>query len=301
MSSKKTALLVLVLLAAALAAFFVYRARSLTDTALLKRLPTTGAMVLHVDFNALRRAGIMELLDGSKIGEDPEYKAFVANTGFNYTRDLDLALVAFAPTGRFLLLRGRFDWPKLRRYAESQQGSCADSVCRMVGSTPDRRISFFPLQSNVMAMAVSTDDFGARRLATPGAGPDPQTPDAPVWLALPPSVLKGNESLPQGTRMFARSIESADSVTLALAPDGRRLAAKLNVLCRSEQDASQVATELGRITALLRDLIEREHQTPNPADLSGVLSSGSFRTDGRRVYGYWPIERKFVENMLGGA
>ena len=291
----------MLLAAAGVVGFLSWRSRTLPNAELLKRLPSADAVVLYVDFDSLRRAGVMDLLDGSRTAQDPEYKSFVAATGFNYARDLDLAMVAFAPTGRYLLLRGRFDWPKLRAYAESQHGSCSDAVCRMVGSTPDRRISFLPLESHVMAMAVSTDDFAAQRLASPARGAAPPTPGSPVWLSLPASVLRSGESLPEGTRMFARSIDRADSVTLAFEPEGSRLAAKLNVLCRNEQDAGAVAAELGRITGLVRDMIQREHQAPNPGDLSGVLTSGTFRADGRRVYGYWPIERKFVENILGGA
>ena len=275
--------------------------RPMPASDLLKRLPAANAMVLYVDFDALRRAGVLQLLDGSKTGEEPEYKNFVAGTGFNYTRDLDTAAVAFAPSGKYLLLRGRFDWPKLEAYVKSQQGQCANSVCRMLGSTPERRISFFPLRPSVMAMAISTDDFAAQRLATPGTGPEPEVPHAPFWLSIPPSVLKSSDNLPEGTRMFAHSMDRADSVSLELAPEGSRLAARLNVLCRNNQDAAEVATQLGRITSLLREMIQREHQTPNAGDLSGVLTSGSFRSEGRRVYGYWPIERKFVENMLGGA
>ena len=282
-------------------AFFYFRFHALSNAELLRRLPSADALVLYIDFDALRRTGVMQLLDNSKAAQDPEYKSFVAATGFNYARDLDLAMVAFAPTGRYLLLRGRFDWPKLRAYVASQHGACPDSVCRMQGSTPDRRISFLPLQSGVMAMGVSTDDFAAQRLASPAGGPNPPSPSSPVWIALPSSVLRSSETLPEGTRMFARSIDRADTVTLGLEPEGARLAARLNVLCRNEQDAMEIAAQLGKITAMLREMIQREHQAPNPADLSGVLTSGTFRADGRRVYGYWPIDRKFVENMLGGA
>jgi hypothetical protein len=45
-------------------------------------------------------------------------------------------------------------------------------------------------------------------------------------------------------------------------------------------------------------MIEREHQKPNPVDLSGVLTSGTFRSEGRRVAGTWPIERAFIENLF---
>jgi hypothetical protein len=102
-------------------------------------------------------------------------------------------------------------------------------------------------------------------------------------------------------RPFARRVGQAESVTLAFAPDGQRLAARLNVLCRNEVDAADVSLELQRITNVLREMIARENQKPNPADLSGVLTAGSFRPDGRRVYGYWPIERSFVENVFSGA
>jgi len=40
-------------------------------------------------------------------------------TQFDYKKDLDAALVAFAPTGRFLLLKGRFDWKSLRAYVKA--------------------------------------------------------------------------------------------------------------------------------------------------------------------------------------
>ncbi|HEV2446495.1 MAG TPA: hypothetical protein VGS58_11255 [Candidatus Sulfopaludibacter sp.] len=302
MKLQSRALLACGLAAAAVAAgYFGYRSRSLSNAALLKRLPAADALVLYVDFDALRHGGVLQLFDGSKVGQDPEYKSFVGSTGFNYARDLDLAMVAFAPTGRYVLLRGRFDWPKLRAYAKSQQGSCSGEVCQMAGSTPERRISFLPLQSNVMAMGVSTDDFAAQRLASPATGPAPQMPASPVWLSLPHSILKAGEDLPEGTRMFAHSLDRAESVTLGFEPEGQRLAAKLNVLCRNEQDATEIASQLARITTLLRELIQREHQAPNPADLSGVLTAGAFRAEGRRVYGYWPIERKFVESILGGA
>lgn len=287
--------------AAAAAGVLVYRSRALSDGELLRRLPSADAVVLYVDFGALRKAGVLQLLDSAKAGQDPDYRSFVARTGFNYARDLDLAIVAFAPSGRYLLLRGRFEWPKLRSYAESQGGTCLNSVCRMTGSTPDRRISFLPLQSEVMAMGVSTDDFAAQRLASAATGPAPPSMDAPVWLSLPPSVLKSSGNLPEGTSMFAHSLDRADTVTLGLVPEGARLAARLNVACRNERDAADIANQLGRTTALLRELIEREHQKPNPADLSGVLTSGSFRAEGRRAYGYWPIDRKFIENMLGGG
>ena len=277
-----------------------YRSRSLSTAALLGRLPAENALVAYIDFSELRRGGVLELLDGSKAGEDPEYQNFVRQTQFDYQKDLDAAIVAFAPTGRFLLVKGRFDWTRLHAYVESQGGKCLNGFCRMTGSAPERRISFFPLRSNLMALAVSPDESAALRLENPVSGPDPQVPAAPVWLSIPTSVLKSGDSLPAGTRVFASGMERAETVTLAFAPEGNGLAARLDVRCRDERDAADMASQLTRTTSLLRETMAGEHRKPNPADLSGVLTAGAFRNEGRRVVGYWPIERAFVENVLGG-
>jgi hypothetical protein len=229
-------------------------------------------------------------------------------SGFDYQRDLDTAIAAFAPTGKYLLLRGRFDWNRLRSYARSENGHCDRDLCRMAGSTPDRQISFFPLGhdwisplgGSWMALAVSQDESAARRMQNENPSAVFGYPGAPVWLSIPSAVLKSGESLPTGTRPFARSMANADSVILSFAPDANRLAAKLDVRCHSNQDAAELVSQLSRTTELLKSMIAREHHTPNPADLSGVLTSGSFRNDGPRVFGYWPIERAFLENLLGG-
>jgi len=239
------------------------------------------------------------MLDSSQAGQDPEYQAFVRKTNFNYQRDLDRALVAFAPTGKFLLLEGSFDWPRLRAYVAEQGGRCERDLCRMQGTLPERRISFFPLRSGLMALAVSPDASAVLRLATPAPGTPAIPPASPVWLSVPVATLRSGDNLPAGTRMFAHSLSEAESVTLAFGPEGRRMAAKLNVLCRNEIDAADAALELTRVTGVLRQMIARENQTPNPADLSGVLAAGSFTSGGKRVYGYWPIERSFIENLLG--
>jgi hypothetical protein len=122
-----------------------------------------------------------------------------------------------------------------------------------------------------------------------------------VWLSLNGTVLKQGGDLPSGTRMFARTIEEAGEIRLELDREGDRLAAKLEIQCRDEGGATRMAAELNRITGMLGDMIERERQKPNPADLSGVLTSGTFRSEGTRVYGHWPIERAFLENMLNGT
>ena len=100
--------------------------------------------------------------------------------------------------------------------------------------------------------------------------------------------------------MFARSLQRAQSATLAVVPEKDHLAAKLNVRCANPEDASAMATELTRATGLLREMIEREHQKANPADLSGFLTSGAFRADAYRVSGYWSISHDLITTLLSG-
>jgi hypothetical protein len=150
-------------------------------------------------------------------------------------------------------------------------------------------------------MAVSDDDVAALRMNEVDSRPDADIPNAPIWLSIPPAVVKSGQSLPAGTQMFARSLERAQAVTLAIVQEGDRFAAKLKVRCASVTDATALAGDLTKTTGLLREMIEREHQKANPADLSGFLTSGAFRSEGARVSGYWPIARALIENLMGGS
>jgi hypothetical protein len=281
--------------------FVMVRSRPLSVSEQIKRLPASGSVVVYVDFDQLRRGGILDILSAGKAVEDDEYRKFASQIHLDWRKDLDSAMVAFAPSGKYMLVKGKFDWSRLQSYARQSGGDCEGDVCRMAGSTPERRISFFPMRRNLMALAVSTDDMAAKRMIGETPGPTPELPSAPVWARLPGSVLKYGEGLPSGAQMFARSVGAAEVVTLTFAPEGERLAAKLDVVCRDERDAAAMAAELTKATGLLREFIEREHQKPNPADFSGVLTSGTFSSEGRRVVGRWPLERSFVENVLSGG
>jgi hypothetical protein len=278
-----------------------YRSRALTPAAMLRRMPAHDALVLYIDFSQLRRGGILTPLDGSKVGEDPEYKAFVRQTEFDYTQDLDAALIAFAPGGKYMLIRGRFEWKSLFAYAVAQGGRCNNTFCRMPGSTPDRLISFFPVQGNLMALAVANDESAAMRMSQAAAGPDPEIPNALLWLSIPPSVVKSGQKLPDSTLVFAQSLEQAEAATVSVVSEGKRYAAKLDVRCGNDRDAALMRSELAKATAALGKMLELDRQKPDPLGVPAFMASGSFRNEGRRVFGYWPIEFDFVKNMLGGS
>ena len=304
MNYKKRAALLIILIASAcaLAVWGVARFRyhSLRTTAeWLQRLPTRDGLLFYIDAAALRQGGALQMLSGSKVSEEPEYRVFVMKTGFDYTRDLDAVLACFTPRAKFFIVKGRFDWNNLQAYARDAGGTCYNALCRMSGSTPDRKISFFPLRPNLMGLAVSADDSAATELESRSTRRrEFEMPAAPLWISIPPALLKTDNGLPPGTRMFAHTMEDANDISIALAPSGNHFEARLNVQCRDGEQAAALAAELQHITAMLREMIAREHQTPNPQDLSGILTSGTFNQLGTRVLGSWPIDHGFIEGLL---
>src|SRR5260370_29685022 len=75
---------------------------------ILARLPSDNATILSIDFAALRRGGILDLLSGPVVDQEPEYKVFVQKTAFDYRRDFHHAFGSFLPTGIYFLLLGGF-------------------------------------------------------------------------------------------------------------------------------------------------------------------------------------------------
>jgi hypothetical protein len=108
-------------------------------------LPAEEGWVLAVDVAALRKAGLLDSLAGSSVTQEPEYVSFVRDTGFDYTSDLDYAVVWFGKRSVCVLARGRFRWDQLRAYVARQRGICQNAFCRLEGSTPERRGGVFPL------------------------------------------------------------------------------------------------------------------------------------------------------------
>src|SRR5579863_3024068 len=262
--------------AAAIGAVAYWKTRPFpTPESVLARLPSDNAPVVSIDFSLLRRGGIFEMLSGPVVEEEPEYKTFVEKTGFDYRRDLDHALISFHLTGVYFLVEGRFNWPRLEAYAREQGGGCFNGLCRMQGSTPERKISFLPLKSSLMALAVSTDDWAATRMSQPAPNARPIAMlQQPVWLSLPSAALKKSEDFPTGTRLFAKAMEDADSATISIGPQGKALEARLEVLCHSAKEAEVIAAQFKRVTEVLRQLLDKEKQTATPADLAGVLTAG---------------------------
>jgi hypothetical protein len=106
---------------------------------LLSLLPGDATVIGFADLAALKTSAFVQELEklGPSPTQDPDYSAFVRDTGFDYTRDLDTVAIAFwlnpsatqplAPGGppipagsAVVLADGRFDAAKITAYAGRQ-------------------------------------------------------------------------------------------------------------------------------------------------------------------------------------
>jgi hypothetical protein len=269
---------------------------------LVSYLPADNASVIYIDVNALRRSGILNMIAGSKAVEDADFQQFVTETKFDYRVDLDAIAGAFKDGKVYFALRGRFHWKNLADYAARQGGSCHGDFCVIAGSQPNRRISFYPLKSDVLAMAVGPDDFAAYQVAVQSGKAALAPPKEPVWAVIPAASLQQMDSLPAVAKAYVPALQGADQIVFTIAADSsNQLQLGVQVTCKDATAASVLLTQFDATTKALRALLARQRHKPDPADLSGVLVAGSFRSSERQVYGAWPIPKAFVDAVAGAT
>jgi len=291
--------LVLALCAGLVFAVGLWRSRTgITPARLAEYLPVTQGLTLGIDVAALRTGGILEALAGSGIAEEREYQDFVRDSGFNWEQDLDYVLARFTPREKYFLLKGRFDWSTLRTYAQKQGGICRNAFCELEGSTPERMISFFPLRVDVMALAVGPERGLAWSLAERASSRAEAVPSSPVWLRFRPEALD-SAALAAPLKQLLALAGGAEQVQLELAADAGRFRMLLEVDSPADTAASQLAARLQATVRLLGGIDAALDQQSREPNLTQVLARGVFEARGTKVLGYWPIERSFVEGILG--
>ncbi len=268
---------------------------------MLRWLPGRGGTVFFANVAALRHAGMLNLLTGPKAVADPEYQEFVRQTHFEYSKDL--AALAGEADGEqlFFILRGNFDWRKLREYADAHAGGCAKGICKVPGSRTGRWISFRAIQPDVMALALSGDSSAVRALRGDQPGAAFGMPREPVWVNVSVSLLKNPVNLPQEMRIFAISLQSADSVLLSVGPAAENsdeaFTIRLDAACRRETTADTTRNQLEIETKMLKLELAREHRQANPADLTGLLTAGTFQVVNQHVIGRWPVRKELLNAL----
>jgi hypothetical protein len=296
----KSIFFIVVGLAAIAGSYFVWRSsRTLNNQQLIQSLPQARATHVFVDVDKLRASGLLDLIAGSKSAEDPEYKAFVDQTGLNYRTDLDAVAAAFSEGNTYLALRGRFVWKKLAAYAQTHGGKCDAGTCSMPATRAGYFISFLSLRPAVLAMAVSTDERGVKMIGLQDWRKPPHLPAEPVWVSVPSFALS-DANLGAGTHAFLEPLSQAQDVVFAVGAAPKGFQIRLEAACATPEIAELLNRRLSASTDMLKKMLEREHMTPNPNDLSGVLTAGTFAQQKDRVTGTWPIDRGFLEALAGG-
>ena len=293
-------LVVLLCVAAVGAVRWLHTFQPVNAASLLASLPVERATLFYIDADALRKSGLLDLLAGSKAAEEPDYRKFVGQTGFDYRTDVDAVAAAFVDGDTYLTVRGRFQWKLLSSYARSQGGECRYTFCNMPASSKEGHISFYPLKTNVLALAVSARPRGADMIGANQWKNPPALPPEPVWISVPSPVFSKAGLFPAGTRAFLSPLAQTQNVTFAMGPQGDRMQLRLEVACASPQAAAELVQQFSSATELLNKMIQRDHLTPNPKDLSGVLVAGSFQQQDARVIGTWPVERGFITALASG-
>jgi hypothetical protein len=293
-------LVVLLGLAAVVIARWYPELQTYDASRMLSTLPADHSTLVYLDAGALRKDGILELLAGSKAVEEPEYRQFVEQTGFDYRNDLDGLAASLFQDRAYFIARGRFEWKRLSAYAAAQGGQCRGMVCTMPGSRPERNISFYPLQSNLLALAVSPESAAAMHIG-PGQQKDASVPNNdPVWMSVPPQIFERPDVFPDGMRSFFGPLAQATKITVAAGPKDKGVELRLEVTCATPEAAKDLTRQLSDTTGLLKKLMDEEHSAPNTGDLGGILTAGSFQQQQSRVIGTWPIERGFIETLASG-
>jgi hypothetical protein len=296
----RVAVALIVLLGAAVALFEWRRsATQFDEKGLLSSLPRDRAVKVYLDADALRAGGLLDSIAGSQASEEPDYRHFIEQTGFDYRRDLNAAAASFVNGDVYIAARGHFDWTRLAEYARSQHGECSGSFCSMPASQPKRYISFHPLRDNVLALAVTGEQRGAAGIAGPGpqrADATDPVPSSPVWISAPGTAFRDLSGLPDGSHILS-PLADAEEVSFSLGASK----IQLDAICSSPEVAASVVVKFTATTNLLRSMLQRDKLTPSPADLSGVLVAGRFETRASHAIGTWPIQKPFIDSLLRGA
>lgn len=276
-------------------------AADLSLAEILLRLPASNATTVHIDVAAIRQSGMADLLTGAAVAEDPEYRRFVTESGFDWKTDLEAVTASKVNSDWYFFIRARFDLQKLRNFALSRNGACLNGVCSVAGSTPGRWVSFFPVTSRVLALSTSKNKDIIYNLLRKGGTPwTGGVPEGPAWVSFNGSVLEGDPALPAGARLFGKVLADAPRTTFSVAGQTGGLELRMISHHASAAAAENTKAQLEGVTVEFRKYFERLGQSASPGDLSGLLLSGKFTASGDRVSGAWPLHPEFIRKLAGG-
>jgi len=267
---------------------------------LVKQLPPGDFTRFYADLRALRQAALLHLLTGVSPIQEKDYQEFVRQTQFDYTRDMDALAGASDGEQFFFLLRGRFQWDKLKQYAATHGGTCRRLSCVVPTSKSGYWVNLVRVQSDVTGLSISANSAAAETLRRKAPETEHAFPTDPVWVSVSRAVLSKPDALPLPMRILAISLQSADRVVLSLGAVTDKQAAfqvELKANFPIEASAETARAQLEIETKMLKLGLQRAHRQPNPADLTGLIAAGSFRRVRKEVLGSWPVRWELLRTL----
>ena len=229
---------------------------------LLTQLPSDAPAVAYFDVAELRNSPVvLKIAALAEPQEDPEYKRFARDTGFDYTRDLDRVSLAFwpghtaqTPLDRAVILAdGRFDRQKIDAYmaADPSIHGGPGQVAELPPLPGFSKREFEFVSPGRVAYTAGTEiassvQRGGSTRINPALEPlihrVAGAPNFAVIRAdnLPDGFYASFKSSPQLAH-FARSIRG---IAFAGKPDGDRLHLVLDAECDSMKNAIAIAAQL---------------------------------------------------------
>lgn len=216
------------------------------------QLPADSAVILYIDVAALRASPFVQPLAAlaAPAQQDPDYTRFVAETGFDYARDLDrvAASARTIPLDRSLtvIAEGRFDRKKIgdhaRRVGRADQLASGESYV-VPGGAPGEQVHFFFPSPNRIHLRHAAPQPGA------GSSLDDATLERVTRVAgSPVFVLARLAALPRNLSLFSWQSDQLDAllrtvdwVSLAARPVEDRLKIVLDAESNSAENARQLA------------------------------------------------------------
>jgi len=297
---------VLLVVAASLVFYFRERQPAFPASAIPELLllsPSEAESLVYVDLAALRRSLFFAqlLALAPAVGEDAEYREFISATGFDYSRDLDRALIATRSTptaaSTMAIADGRFDRAKITAFAlrsgklEKRNG---EEVYVVSSGRPAKTISFtFLAPGRILLANSATLDPTALRSA-PNHSPEQRDRFLRVAGAALIVLMRVDASLENfsvfgfRSRDLKKALRDVRWVSLGARPDGESLKVALEAECISAEAARELTTaaETLRLLArfLLADSRTRSQLSPQAAALAeAILRNGEFIQKDQRV------------------
>jgi hypothetical protein len=233
---------------------------------IFSELPATAPVIGFADVAALRalqNSPLASVLGLAAPGpeEDREYRDFVRDTGFDYTRDLDKVALVFWPSNlaqpsagigqnRVLAVaEGRFDVQKIQAYALRTGKSVKDGARTLYDVPGNPPVAFEFLSPSRILIASGQDTVSLLTIASAPSNDAAmqarisRVAGAPVFAVartnnLPKSFYSNFKNSPQ----LEQLVRSIQEITLAAQPNGQTIHAVVDAQCDSMKNAIYIST-----------------------------------------------------------